>query len=120
MDSKGRAVDNIFIERFWRSLKYEWLHLWEFENGHQLHHAVAEYIERYNHKRFHQSLKYMTPAEVYLKGVSAPAVFIKWKYQQELKTVTQVCEGLVLASVNEKLKKLNITIECLVNHLKNR
>ena len=121
MDSKGRAVDNIFIERFWRSLKYEWLHLWVFEDGHQLHHAVAEYIERYNHKRSHQSLQYLTPAEVYLNGISAPAVFIKWKYQKELKTVTQVCEVLVLASVNEDLKKerelniINKSIECLVN-----
>ena len=92
-----------------------------FEDGHQLHHAVAEYIERYNNKRSHQSLKYMTPAEVYLKGTPAPAVFIKWKYQKELKTVTQVCEGLKFASTNQNLKQegeLKITIEsheCLVN-----
>ena len=119
MDSKGRAVDNIFIERFWRSLKYEWLHLWVFEDGHQLHHAVAEYTDRYNHKRSHQSLEYATPAEVYLNEVSAPPVFIKWKYQKELKTVTQVCDVLLLASGNESLKqegesKIAESNECLI------
>ena len=80
---------------------------------------MAEYIERYNHKRSHQSLKYMTPAEVYLNEVSAPPVFIKWKYQKELKTVTQVCEVLLLASGNESLKqeeesKIAESNECLI------
>ena len=49
MDGKGRAIDNIYIERFWRSLKYEWLNFWDYENGHQLHHAVKDYVQRYNY-----------------------------------------------------------------------
>lgn len=102
MDSKGRAIDNIFIERFWRSLKHEWLHIWTFEDGHQLYHGVNEYVERYNHKRLHQSLEYATPGEVYLKGTSAPVVFIKWKYQKELKPITKICEELKFTSNKEK------------------
>ena len=114
MDSKGRAIDNIFIERFWRSLKHEWLHLWVFENGHQLNDGVKQYIERYNHKRAHSSLEYATPAEVYLQGVQAPAVFIKRKYQKELKTVTQICQDLELDNpINNKQEEVvvNVLIE---------
>ena len=105
MDSKGRAIDNIFIERFWRSLKYEWLHLWTFENGHQLHHGVNEYVERYNHKRLHQSLNYATPSEVYLDGASAPEVFIKWKYQKELKSIEVICKELDIAAAKKEDEK---------------
>jgi putative transposase len=110
MDSKGRAIDNIYLERFWRSLKYEWLHLWDFEDGHQLHHGVNNYVERYNHKRLHQSLNYATPAEVYLDGVSAPEVSIKWKYQKELKSVEVICEELNLV-ITKKEEVLNAEVE---------
>lgn len=65
MDSKGRALDNIFIERFWKTLKYEHLYLNDYTSGPELVKGLAEYFEFYNKKRLHQSLGYKTPAEVY-------------------------------------------------------
>lgn len=65
MDGKGRATDNIAIERFWRSAKYENIYLYEYDSLAQLKSGVAEYIEFYNHKRFHQSLGYQKPMNVY-------------------------------------------------------
>jgi len=65
MDSKGRALDNIFIERFWKTLKYEHLYLNEYTSGPDLVKGLEEYFEFYNHKRLHQSLGYRTPNEVY-------------------------------------------------------
>ena len=65
MDSKGRALDNIFIERFWRSLKYEDIYLKEYETVKEATKGIAEYINFYNTDRPHQALKYKTPAEIY-------------------------------------------------------
>ncbi len=56
MDSKGRALDNIFIERFWRTIKYEHLYLRAYSDGHSLHQGLTEYFRFYNHDRKHQSL----------------------------------------------------------------
>ena len=68
MDHKGRAFDNIFIERFWRSLKYEKIYLDEFESPRELRRAIKEYLDFYNFERPHQSLGYQTPASVYYKN----------------------------------------------------
>ncbi len=65
MTGKGRCLDNIYIERFWRSFKQEEFYLNEYENVKALRKAINEYIEFYNQKRWHQSLDYKTPAEVY-------------------------------------------------------
>ncbi len=65
MTGKGRCHDNIFIERFWRSVKYEEVYLNDYDSVKALKAAIGSYIEFYNHKRFHQSLDYKTPAEVY-------------------------------------------------------
>src|SRR5579872_4592895 len=65
MDSKGRALDNILIERFWKTLKYEHLYLNEYTSGPDLVKGLEEYFDFYNHKRLHQSLGYRTPIEVY-------------------------------------------------------
>jgi len=65
MDSKGRALDNIVIERFWKTLKYEHLYLNEYTSGPDLVKGLGEYFEFYNQKRLHQSLGYRTPIEVY-------------------------------------------------------
>ena len=108
MDSKGRAIDNIYIERFWRSLKYEWLNFWDYKNGHQLHHAVKDYIERYNYLRTHQSLSDATPAEVYMGDISAPVTFIKRKYQAELVSIKVICEDLAIEQLTEKPKEENL------------
>lgn len=66
MDSKGRALDNIMIERFWRSLKYECVYIHSFENGKSLYQGLEKYIYYYNYHRKHQSLGYQCPSDVYL------------------------------------------------------
>lgn len=66
MDGKGRAIDNIFIERFWRSLKYEDVYLKRYENGKEAIQGINSYILFYNEERPHQSLKYKTPVEIHL------------------------------------------------------
>ncbi len=68
MDGKGRAIDNIFIERLWKSVKYECVYLHAFEDGVRLYEGLSEYFTFYNHERDHQSLGYQTPASCYLKA----------------------------------------------------
>lgn len=65
MDSKGRALDNIWIERFWRSIKYQEIFLNEYPNVTGLYLGIQKYIGFYNHHRGHQSLEMNTPASVY-------------------------------------------------------
>jgi putative transposase len=66
MDGRGRALDNIFIERLWRSLKYECVYLQEFRSVMEAEQKIGEWFKFYNNERLHQSLKYKTPQEVYL------------------------------------------------------
>lgn len=68
MDGKGRAIDNIFTERLWRSLKYEEVYLKDYKCVAEARHGIQAYLEFYNEKRLHQSLNYRTPAEVYFAG----------------------------------------------------
>ena len=65
MDGRGRALDNILIERFWRSLKYEYVYLHEYASGTELYQGIRRYFHFYNQERFHQSLDYLTPAQVH-------------------------------------------------------
>ena len=65
MDGRGRCHDNIFIERLWRSVKYECIYLHSFENGKVLRQKVREWFDWYNQERVHQSLDYCTPNLVY-------------------------------------------------------
>lgn len=65
MDGKGRALDNVFIERFWRSLKHEHVFLHDYDSMLDLRQSVASYIEHYNFSRYHQSLGYQTPNQVW-------------------------------------------------------
>jgi putative transposase len=69
MDSKGRATDNICIERFWRSAKVEKIYLNEYDNVSILKDDVKWYIEFYNHRRFHETLEYQKPMNVYHEGL---------------------------------------------------
>ena len=69
MTGKGRCLDNIYIERFWRSFKREEFYLNEYTSVKELRSAIIAYIEFYNHKRWHQSLDYKRPAEVYFGTV---------------------------------------------------
>jgi putative transposase len=65
MDGKGRAIDNIFIERFWRNLKYEKVYIEPSEDGIELYAKIKEYMNFYNTERGHQSLGYKLPEEVF-------------------------------------------------------
>lgn len=65
MDGKGRGIDNIFIERLWKTLKYECVYLHAFEDGVQLYEGIKNYFDFYNNERMHQSLNYKTPASLY-------------------------------------------------------
>ena len=68
MDGRGRALDNIFVERLWRSVKYEKVYLNEFRTVKEALLGLKEYFEFYNSRRPHQSLDYQTPGEVYAAG----------------------------------------------------
>lgn len=70
MDGKGRASDNVFIERLWRSVKYENIFLNAYENGGDLFAGLFAYFHLYNTERPHQSLQYQTPDEVYFRNGS--------------------------------------------------
>lgn len=70
MNGAGRSVDNICIERFWRSAKVEKIYLNEYEKISILKEDVREYIEFYNNKRFHESLNYKKPMEVYRESIT--------------------------------------------------
>jgi putative transposase len=72
-DGKGRALDNIFIERFWPSLKYEHVYLNPATDGLNLYEGIHNYIQHYNYHRPHQSLDYKTPFEVCQQEVSKSA-----------------------------------------------
>ncbi len=63
--ARGRTMDNIFIERFWRTLKYEDIYLKEYADVQELYDGLTQYIQFYNHERQHQNLKNSTPAQVY-------------------------------------------------------
>lgn len=65
MDGKGRWIDNVFIERLWRSVKYEDIYLRAYENGRDLRAGLTRYFDFYNRRRIHQSHDYQTPDEIY-------------------------------------------------------
>jgi len=66
MDGKGRWADNIYIERFWRTIKYEHILLFGFTVVKEARESIGQFIKIYNYKRLHQSLNYQTPSEVYI------------------------------------------------------
>lgn len=65
MDGKGRAFDNIFTERLWRTIKYEEVYLKDYDNYWEAKESLSSYFNFYNSKRLHQSLNYQTPLQVY-------------------------------------------------------
>ena len=72
MDGKGRALDNIFTERLWRTIKYEEVYLHDYITPRVARQGLTRYMEFYNHERPHQALNYRTPAELY--GGEHPAI----------------------------------------------
>lgn len=83
MDHKGRCFDNIFTERFWRTIKYEEVYLRDYASFRDAYLSIRDYIDRYNKKRVHQALKYRTPDEVYFGAAELLQVTI----QEEVDTV---------------------------------
>ncbi len=65
MDGRGRVFDNIFIERLWRTVKYEDIYLRDYAMAVELEQGLGQYFQFYNNERFHQSLDYRTPTQVY-------------------------------------------------------
>lgn len=81
MDGKGRCIDNIFIERFWRSVKYEYVYLNPPNGGKELYDGIKEYITFYNFERSHSAIDMKNPAEVYF---GKKTYFNSTKYSQLL------------------------------------
>ncbi len=73
MDGKGRYADNIFIERLWRTVKYEEVYLKAYSNGREARAGLDAYFSFYNNQRPHQALGYRTPAEVHSTGLNEPS-----------------------------------------------
>jgi len=67
MDGRGRAIDNVFIERLWRSVKQENIYLNAYETGKEVYEGLKTYFDFYNQRRSHQSLDYKCPVELYGK-----------------------------------------------------
>jgi putative transposase len=83
MDGRGRAMDNIFTERLWRSVKYEEVYLNDYLNPRETRQGLTTYFDLYNNERPHQALNYLTPAEVYFAPLAGAPL---------LKNVTNVNE----------------------------
>ena len=69
MNGKGRSIDNIAIERFFRTLKYSNIYISDYKSICELKEGVKSYIHKYNFKRFHSALNYQKPMNVYLEGM---------------------------------------------------
>jgi putative transposase len=74
MDGRCRALDNIMIERFWRTLKYTEVYIKDYETPKEARREIGRFIQKYNCIRLHSSLGYRTPAEVYHGTAAAVAV----------------------------------------------
>jgi len=70
MDGRGRALDNVFVERLWRSVKYEEVYLKDYQSVSQAVAGLSNYFDFYNTQRLHQSLGYQTPEAVYCQRVT--------------------------------------------------
>jgi putative transposase len=70
MDGRGRALDNVFVERLWRSLKYEDVYLHNYLTPYALYEGLGSYFDFYNNERYHESLDYRKPAEIYFASTN--------------------------------------------------
>jgi putative transposase len=105
MSGKGRAFDNILVERLWRTVKYEEVYLREYSDGHELIRSLQRYFDYYNNHRPHSSLGYRTPSEMYGQGrdslcfASATPSLRKAKESEEsLQLTPNIKENLVLTT----------------------
>ena len=81
MDGRGRWMDNVFIERLWRSLKYEDIYLKGYADGREAKAGIAEWIAFYNDRRPHQALGDRTPMAVWREGAPSRAPVDMWTTQ---------------------------------------
>lgn len=91
MDGRGRALDNIFVERLWRNVKYEDVYSKGYANMAELMVGLAQYFAFYNTERPHQSLGYETPASVYRNGTGGGAMIVDKYGDPEVVDVETVC-----------------------------
>jgi putative transposase len=90
MDAKGKVFDNIFVERLWRTVKYEDIYLREYKNIPEVKAGLKKYFRFYNQERYHQSLEYKTPVEVFAeKKISKDLAALTEKQQLMTKTEKQ-------------------------------
>jgi putative transposase len=68
MDGKGRALDNIFTQRLWRTVKYEEVYLHDYTSPKEARQQIDQYFHFYNQQRPHQALNYQVPEQVYFQG----------------------------------------------------
>jgi putative transposase len=100
MDGRGRALDNIFVERLWRSVKYEDVYLKSYGSMHELLLGLTAYFQFYNQERLHQSLGYLTPDNVYRSAAGGGAMIVD-KYDK--KAVAMLEQEVQRAQEAEKL-----------------
>ena len=73
MDGKGRAIDNVYIERLWRTVKYDYVYLTPPENGWELYQGLKAFFERYNYQKYHQGIGRKLPGAVYYSSLASSA-----------------------------------------------
>lgn len=102
MDGRGRAFDNIFIERLWRSVKYEEVYIKDYANMQEAKYSLKRYFEFYNYERHHQGLAYKKPAEVYFntRYQNAEANAFKEKLLSDLKPNRNICLKPIIDELN--------------------
>jgi putative transposase len=104
MDGRGRALDNIFVERLWRSVKHEDVYLKGYAGLPELLLGLTEYFVFYNTERFHQSLGYLTPDEVYRSASGGGArIEDKFSEKETSRTKTEVKSGQRRSAASERL-----------------
>ena len=94
MDGRGRALDNIFVERLWRSVKYEEVYLKNHGTMHELLLGLTDYFQFYNQERLHQSLGYLTPDNVYRSATGGGAMIVDKYSKNEVAVLGQETENL--------------------------
>ncbi len=91
MDAKGRAFDNIFLERLWRTVKYEEVYLHDYSSPNDAKWCLTNYFTFYNNDRHHQALNYMRPAEIHFAG--QPMDYINYVYNLKGKVTPVINVG---------------------------
>jgi len=117
MDGRGRCFDNIFTERLWRNFKYEEVYLKEYESFEQAERSIAEYFHRYNYLRIHESLGYLTPAEVFF-SVNLSEEEKNRATESLLSPAAEARRCLIPDSPKDFITQININSKVEINHIK--